>query len=143
MEALIASIIGGLAVIFAALIPFWVKRKKKDEPENSEYLLGDWGCEWWDNGKKCADDDMPLVRLNKIADGNVFGKGRDKNGSFEIQGQLIGKNLALTGSRPDGSGGKIDLNINNNKLSMNGWWEWSDDPNSKAYGGETKWIKKV
>jgi len=155
MDTIITSIISAASVLLAALIPILINKRNSSsetkEKEKNEILLGEWNCEWWNNdGTKCADDDMPFVHFTEISNGEITGTGMDKNGRFDMKGPFSKNSLTLTGSRPDksGGGGEIKLTVvvdkvPENRIILNGVWEWRDTFKSKPYGGKTKWTKSI
>lgn len=142
METIITSTIGAVAVILAALIPYYLNRKSKSASNENEYLYGEWTCQWWYmNDLRCPDGDMETIMFTSISKNNIVAKGHDKNGTFEMKGQIFENTLSLIGSRPDKSGGEIILTITENKVQLKGIWNWRDDSSSESYGGKTKWTK--
>jgi hypothetical protein len=138
METIITSIIGAVSVLLAALIPVWINRRNSSL-ENR--LLGKWDCQWWSDGAKCDDDDMPFILFDRVSNNRISGTGRDKFGRYDMEGTFSNKTITLTTSRPNKSGGEIKLTIAKNSNKLEGIWDWRDTLRSEPYGGDTIWTK--
>lgn len=139
-----ASIIGAVGVILAALITVWGKKNsKKKKKNNYNSLTGHWNCEWWDSnnnksGYNSTDKSMASIFLHENLDNKVAGEGTDVHGKYMIEGNMVNKTLLLLGYRGEEQG-EIKLIVDENNLTMSGTWTWHFS--SGDDGGKTKWTK--
>lgn len=142
-STIIASIIGAAGTVLVTLITIRSSKLNAEikVKDNSNFLYGEWNCEWWSEGEKSAPDDMPTVHFNEIVGNKISCRGRDKNGEFKMAGTISKNTLTLQGSRTDQSGGEIILTLDKDKAKMKGIWNWKDKPHGRPYGGDTIWSK--